>query len=232
MRVQRQGGLPEQYEPPWRDVPWLGWVAARAYLPDRLSGLVAGAVASCTLLIWVPIVATMRARRCLAALDRTAMVELALVGRKGRRVVPSLVAVASLVAVFVVTSVPAIVVASFTLRISSSADIAIATGSAVVAVPIGMSLLTMNIPAIIRSSPPLKRTIHAIQSEAPGAPIWRLGSLAAWPQHRGHGRALLIGLLRDRSAGGTSSASPVMRMSRRGICGSACVSIRTAGLSI
>ena len=73
--------VPVRFEPRWREVPWLAWVAARAYSPTWVpGGPLAVLVAACSLLLWIPTAVTMRACRRLAALDRHAMVEVAAIG--------------------------------------------------------------------------------------------------------------------------------------------------------
>ena len=72
----------------------------------------------------------------------------------------------------------------------------------VVAVPTLTAVAAAEPWRVIRSAPPLKRTIRALHAESPGTPIWRLGALAAWPHGSGHGSALLTGLLHELPRGG------------------------------
>lgn len=193
--------VPLRYEPAWRDVPALAWVAARAYAPTWPPGHVpAGLLAACSLLLWLPIVFTMRAGRHLAALDRHAMVEVAAIGR-GQPVTARLrlieSAMTALLALLLMMTTIGILVADLALRIGLGSKAAMTIAMVVVVAPTVIAVAATEPWRVIRSAPPLTRTIRALHSQAPGTPIWRLGAMASWPHGSGHGSALLTGLLRD-----------------------------------
>lgn len=210
LAAKSDSGVPARYEPAWWEIPWLAWVAARAYRPRWAPGLAAAVMACCSLLVWFPIVATMRAKHRLASLGRYALLEVAPVDRRGPPVVPMLVGFACLAAVLIAVLVPGIVLASLTLQAGGGSTTATVTGVAASTPPIGLGVLPMLADAsqIIRSKPVLDRTISAVRAESPGEPIWRLASFAAWPQRRGHGSRLLESLLEEWHGGGYAACFP------------------------
>jgi hypothetical protein len=198
--------VPVRFEPRWRDVPSLAWVAARAYSPTWVpGGALAVLVAACSLLLWIPTVVPMRASRRLAALDQHAMVEVAAIG--GDRSAAARLrliggAAASLLVLLLVVTTVGISVADVALHAGLGRHAAMTLAILVVAVPTLTAVAAMEPWRVIRSAPPLTRTIRALHAEGPGTPIWRLGAMAAWPHGSGHGSALLTGLLRDLPRGG------------------------------
>jgi hypothetical protein len=212
MSVHAAAAVLVRYEPEWRVLPRLAWVGARAYVPAWLPGTALPAlVATSSLLVWLPLVVTMRAGRRLAALEGRSMVEIAPVGRRtpSSTVTPILLATVLLVTLMGGITGLAFLLADLTLRAGLGTHAAMTAGVAVVVVPTALGVLPMllDAPRVIGSRPRLARTIGALQAESPGAPIWRLGALAAWPHGHGHGSALLEGLLRDWEAGGYAVVS-------------------------
>lgn len=193
--------VPLRYEPRWRDVPALAWTAARAYAPSwPPSHVLAGFVGACSLLLWLPTVITMRAGRHLAALDRHALVEVAAIGDSQPvaarlRLIGG--AMTALLALLLMMTTIGIFVADLSLRIGLGKQAAMTVAMVVVVVPTVIAVAAMEPWRVIRSAPPLARTIRALHSEAPATPVWRLGGMATWPHGSGHGSALLTGLLRD-----------------------------------
>jgi hypothetical protein len=198
--------VPVRFEPRWREVPSLAWVAARAYSPTWVPGRpLAVLVAACSLLLWMPTAVTMRASRRLAALDRHALVEVAAIGSDRSaaarlRITGS--AAACLVMLLLVMTTVGISVAAVALHAGLGGHAAMTVAMLVVAVPTLTAVAAAEPWRVSRSAPPLQRTIRALRAEGPGTPIWRLGALAAWPHGSGHGSALLTGLLHELPRGG------------------------------
>lgn len=192
---------PLRYQPRWRDLPALAWIAARAYAPTSPpSHVLAGFVAVCSLLLWLPTVITMRAGRHLAALDRHAMVEVAAIGDSqpvAARLRLTGAAVTALLTLLLMMITLGIFVADLSLRVGLGKHAAMTVAAGVVVVPTVIAVAAMEPWRVIRSAPPLARTIRALHSKAPATPVWRLGAMATWPHGSGHGNALHTGLLRD-----------------------------------
>ena len=64
--------VPADCTPGWRDLPALGWVAARAYSPESAPAPLARVLAACSLLVWLPSLASLKRRGYLAAAGRSA----------------------------------------------------------------------------------------------------------------------------------------------------------------
>jgi len=68
--------VPRDCAPSWEALPALAWVAARAYCPEWAPAPLARVLAACSLLVWLPSLASLHARGQLAAAGRSAVVAL------------------------------------------------------------------------------------------------------------------------------------------------------------
>ena len=59
--------VPPEFVPAWEDLPALAWVGARAYSPEWAPAPLARILATCSLLVWLPSLASVHARGELAA---------------------------------------------------------------------------------------------------------------------------------------------------------------------
>ena len=202
-------GVPAAYEPSWRDLPRLAWVAARGYVPASVPGAVAPILAVCSLLIWLPSVVHLRAGRRLAGRGRTAMVAIEPVGRRALRELawPVGAAALAMLGVMGVLLAAGLGVADLALRTGVEPGTAIAAATVPIAMPVLAAGVLISPWRVIRSNPRLGRTVRSLQAESPETAIWRLSALAAWPRGQGNGGALLEGLLRDWEGGGYAVAN-------------------------
>lgn len=70
-------GVPAACTPGWRDLPALAWVIARAYAPEGGARLVTQAFARISMVIWLPVLVSMRGSGQVVAVDRRAVVTVA-----------------------------------------------------------------------------------------------------------------------------------------------------------
>jgi hypothetical protein len=201
--------VPVAFEPAWRDLPPLAWVAARAYVPASLPAGVAVAAAGCSLLVWLPNLVSLRSGHRLAALDRCALVVVDRVGRRVRgHLCPAVAALACIVVTISALSVVAIGGAFAALGLGLGVDVALTVVYVVLGVPVAVAVLLLSPWRVVRSLPKVRAVTRWLGHQDPGAPVWRLAGLAAWPRGRGHGSALLARLAEAHSAGGYVVACP------------------------
>ena len=195
-------GLRATLEPSWHEVPRLVWVAARAYAPGRGRGGFAVAAGVCSVVVWLPSLVSLRAARQLIALDGHALVALERVDRRRGLAELRWPALAGLAAIAVVVSAWGAVAtgcAVAALRLGIGSQVSAAVAVVIMSIPTLVGALVVA-PVWASGSPRRMRALaSSLGGEHPGAPVWRLGALAAWPHRSGHGTALLDQLLAERS---------------------------------
>lgn len=180
--------VPADCTPGWRDLPALAWVTARAYSPEGAPRALAWLTAATSVLIWLPVLAAMRRSGQVAAVDRRAVVTVARLQNP--------VMLLGVLALLVVASGWCV----YTLDGASGLWL---IGGALV---IGSTVLRPW--RVIRVQPAMWQVRKVLGGRDPGAPIYELGALAAWPRRRGHGSQLLAALLSSITARGFVVAYP------------------------
>jgi hypothetical protein len=186
--------VPADCTPGWRDLPALAWVAARAYSPEWAPAPLARVLAACSLLVWLPGIASLQRRGQLAAASRSAVV--AVQPLKNPRAL--MWALRAMVLVFIGGSV------LIWHWLGASAYLA----ALVLVTPCWLPLLMLQPWRVIRSQQAIEQVYAGLQASDPGAAIFQLGALAAWPRRQRHGSSLLGALLAASSVDGFVVAYP------------------------
>lgn len=210
MNSREETTVPEGFEPPWRDIPALAWVAARAYAPRTWPPRAARCVAGCSLLVWAPLLVCLRTGRVLAATERKALMSITPADGRPRPHLSRVLAVGVALWICAVVGVVAVGVSiAYVLMWAGVGPRAtIFLVSALVVGPVFVAVASVRPWQIIRSLAVAPAAARTLRKQAPGAAVWQLGSLAAWPERAGHGTALVAGLLRAWGDGGYAVARP------------------------
>lgn len=186
--------VPAHCTPCWRDLPALAWVAARAYSPEWAPTPLARVMAACSMLVWLPSIASLQRRGYLAAVGRSAVVGVERL--KNPRAL--MWVLGAMMLVFVGGSV----LAWHWLGASTYLS------TVILVTPCWLPLLMLQPWRVIRSQPAIEWVYADLQASAPGAAIYQLGALAAWPRGQRHGSSLLGALLAARSVDGFEVGYP------------------------
>jgi len=186
--------VPPDCAPGWDDLPALAWVAACAYCPEWAPVPLARVLAGCSLLVWLPSLASLHARGRVAANGRSSVVAVERV-RNPRAL---MWVGGALLLMFVGGSV-------LSWRELGGAS---SLGAVALAAPCLVPLVLLQPWRVIRSQPAIWKVYDELHAGAPDAPVYQLGALAAWPRRRRHGSALLAALLAAGSVEGFVVAYP------------------------
>lgn len=219
MTSARASGLPASLratlEPSWREVPRLVWVAARAYAPGSGRGGFAVAAGIVSVLVWLPSLVSLRAARQLIALDGHALVAFERVDRRrgfAELWWPGLAGLAAITILVLAWGAVATGCALAALRLGIGTQVSAGVAVAIMAIPT-LAGAAVVAPVWASGSPRRMRALaSSLGAEHPGAPIWRLGALAAWPHRSGYGTVLLDQILAER--GGVLSESCIIAWPR------------------
>ena len=174
--------VPTDCTPGWRDLPSLAWVTARAYAPERVPRALAWIASVVSVLVWLPVLAAMRRSGQVAAVDWRAVVTVA----RLRNPIALLAAWALLV-----------VISGWCVHtLDGTSGLWLIGGGLVIGSPV------VRPWRVVRVQPAMWRVRKTLRDRDPGAPIYELGALAAWPRRRGHGSQLLAALLSSITARG------------------------------
>ena len=189
--------VPPDSAPGWEDLPALAWVAARAYSPEWAPAPLARILAACSLLVWLPSLASLHRRGQLAAAGRNAVV--AVERLKNPRAL--MWVGGALVLLFVCGSV----------LIWRAFGASTYLGTVALATPCWVSLVLLQPWRVVRAQSAIWKVYDELQTSGPNAPVYQLGALAAWPRGHRHGSCLLAALLDSGSVDGFVVAYPRSR---------------------
>jgi hypothetical protein len=186
--------VPPEFVPAWEDLPALAWVGARAYSPEWAPAPLARILATCSLLVWLPSLASMHARGELAAAGRNAVV--AVERLKNPR------------ALMCVVGALVLTIVGGSLLIWRAFGAATYLGTVALVSPCLVALVPLAPWRVVRSQRAIWKVYDELRADDRDVPVYQLGGLAAWPRRQRHGSSLLAALLGAGSVDGFMVAYP------------------------
>ncbi len=186
--------VPPEFVPAWEDLPALAWVGARAYSPQWAPAPLARILAASSLLVWLPSLASVRARGELAAAGRNAVV--AVERLKNPR------------ALMWVGGALVLMIVGGSVLIWRAFGAATYLGTVALVAPGWVALVVLAPWQVIRSQRAIWKVYDELHTDDRDVPVYQLGGLATWPRRQRHGSSLLAALLRAGSVDGYMVAYP------------------------